>query len=48
MTTISAGGVARAGASMAATVILMIPPILVYFITQSNVMQTMSSAGMKE
>lgn len=48
MSTISAGGVARAGASMAATVILMIPPILVYFITQSNVMQTMSSAGMKE
>ena len=48
MSSIAAGGTARAGASMATTVLLMIPPILVYFITQSNVMETMSSAGMKE
>lgn len=48
MSSIAAGGTARAGSSMAATVILMIPPIAVYFISQSNVMETMSSAGMKE
>lgn len=48
MNSISAGGVARSGAAMAATVILMVPPILVYFLTQSKVMQTMSSAGLKE
>ncbi|MDR1891700.1 MAG: carbohydrate ABC transporter permease [Oscillospiraceae bacterium] len=48
MSSIAAGGTARAGSAMAATVILMIPPILVYFITQSNVMETMSSAGMKD
>lgn len=47
MSSISAGGTARAGSAMAATVILMIPPIIVYFISQSNVMETMSSAGMK-
>ncbi len=47
MGSIAAGGTARAGSAMAATVILMIPPIIVYFISQSNVMETMSSAGMK-
>lgn len=47
MSSIAAGGTARAGAAMAATVIMMIPPILVYFVSQSNVMETMSSAGMK-
>jgi len=30
------------------TVLLMIPPILVYLVSQSNVMETMSSAGMKD
>ena len=48
MSAISAGGIARQGSSMAITVILMIPPILVFLITQSNVMETMSSSGIKE
>lgn len=47
MTSITAGGIARAGSAMAATVILMIPPIVIYFISQSNVMETMSSSGVK-
>lgn len=47
MSSISAGGTARAGSAMAITVILMMPPIVVYFISQSNVMETMSTAGMK-
>ena len=45
---IVAGGTARAGAAMAMTVIMMIPPILVYMISQSNVMEAMTSAGIKE
>ena len=45
---ITAGGIARAGSAMAATVILMIPPIIVFLISQSNVIETMSSAGIKE
>ena len=45
---ITAGGTARAGSSMAITVIMMIPPILVYLISQSNVIEAMSSAGIKE
>lgn len=45
---ITAGGIARSGSAMAATVLLMIPPIIVYLVCQSNVLETMSSAGIKE
>lgn len=48
MNQIAASGIARSGSVMAATVLLMIPPILVYLVSQSNVMETMSSAGMKD
>ena len=48
MSQIVNGGIARAGNAMAATVLLMIPPILVYLVSQSNVMETMSSAGIKD
>lgn len=42
------GGIARAGASAASTVVMMIVPILVFVISQSNVIETMSSSGMKD
>lgn len=48
MSQITAGGIARSGSAMAATILLMIPPIAVYLISQANVLQTMSSAGIKE
>lgn len=48
LTQIGAGGLARAGSAMAASVLIMIPTILVYLFTQSGVMETMSSAGMKD
>ncbi len=48
MSQISAGGVARAGAAAAAGVIMMVVPITVFIITQSNVVETMGSSGMKE
>lgn len=48
MSQITAGGVARSGSSMAVTCLLMIPPVVVYMISQSNVMESMSSAGIKE
>ncbi len=41
-------GIARSGVSAAATVIMMIVPILVFLISQNSVIQTMSSAGMKD
>ena len=48
MSSVAAGGIARSGSSMAITVILMMPPILVFLITQSNVLETMGSSGIKE
>lgn len=47
LTTISQGGLARSGSAMAATVLLMIPTITVYWLTQSNVMKTMGTSGIK-
>lgn len=41
-------GIARSGVSAASTVIMMIVPILVFIVSQNNVVQTMSSAGMKD
>ena len=48
VTQITAGGTARSGSAMAVTVIMMIPPILVFLISQSSVAESMSSAGIKE
>ncbi len=45
---ITAGGIRRAGASAASTVIMMIVPILVFVISQSNIIETMGSSGMKD
>ncbi len=45
---ITAGGIARAGASAAGTVIMMLVPILVFVISQSNIIETMASSGMKD
>ncbi|MEG2004041.1 MAG: carbohydrate ABC transporter permease [Clostridia bacterium] len=41
-------GIARTGVSAASTVVMMIVPILVFVVTQSNVIQTMSTSGMKD
>lgn len=46
--TITAGGIARMGNAMVATVLMLIPPIIVFLVTQANVMETMSSSGIKE
>ena len=45
---ISAGGIARAGATAAVTVIMMIVPITIFIISQSNIIETMASSGIKE
>ena len=42
------GGIARAGASAASTVVMMIVPILVFVVSQSNIIETMGSSGMKD
>ena len=45
---IMAGGIKRAGAGAASTVIMMMVPILVFVISQSNIIETMGSSGMKD
>ncbi len=45
---IVAGGIARAGAAAASQVIMMAVPISVFVISQSNVIETMGSSGMKD
>lgn len=42
------GGIARAGVGSAVTVIMMLVPIGVFVLTQSNVVKTMSTSGMKD
>ena len=41
-------GIARAGNMAAMGVIMMVPPIVMYWISQCSIMETMSSAGIKE
>ena len=45
---ITAGGIKRAGASAAATVVMMLVPISVFLVSQSNIIETMGSSGMKD
>ncbi|MBR7133177.1 MAG: carbohydrate ABC transporter permease [Clostridia bacterium] len=45
---ITSAGIARAGAGSAASLILLIPPILVFVISQSNVIETMVNSGIKD
>ena len=42
------GGIARSGAGAAATVVMMIVPILVFVLNQSQIIETMGSSGMKD
>lgn len=46
--TITAGGIARTGVSAAAALLMMLPPILLFIFAQNNVIETMSSSGVKE
>ena len=45
---IVSAGIVRAGASSAATVVMMVVPVTVFVISQSNVIETMGSSGMKD
>lgn len=45
---VSGGGIARAGAGAAGALLLMIPPVLLFLVCQSNVLETMTTSGMKD
>lgn len=44
---VQAGGIARMGAGAANALLIMLPPVIIFIITQSNVIETMKSSGMK-
>ena len=50
LSTVAAGSssIARAGVSAAASLILVIPPVIIFLLTQSSVVETMSTSGMKD
>jgi ABC-type glycerol-3-phosphate transport system permease component len=45
---IVAAGISRAGVGSAVAVIMMVVPITIFVLTQSNIIETMSSSGVKE
>ncbi len=45
---INSGGIMRAGVAAATSVILMIPPIISFLVSQSSVMETMAHSGIKD
>ena len=45
---IQAGGVARAGQAAAVTVIVMLVPITIFILSQSHILETMASSGLKD
>ena len=45
---VASSSVARMGVAMASTVFLMLPPIVLFVVSQSQVIQTMAHAGIKE
>lgn len=45
---IVSGGIARAGVGAAVTLVMMIVPLTVFILSQSNIIETMASSGIKE
>lgn len=45
---IQSGGISRAGVAAAAALVMLVPPIIMFLVTQSSIMETMAHAGIKE
>lgn len=45
---IISGGVARTGVASAVSLVMLIPPVVVFILSQSNVIETMATSGMKD
>ena len=48
LTQIVAGGIARSGTAAAATIVMMSVPVVIFVISQSNIVETMATSGMKD
>ena len=47
LTQIVSGGTARAGVGSAFSLLLMLPPVILFILCQSRIIETMSNSGMK-
>ena len=45
---ILSGGISRAGVGAAVSVFMLIVPVMIFIFSQSNIIETMASSGMKE
>ena len=45
---IQAGGIARTGQAAAVTVVVMAVPILIFILSQSQILETMATSGLKD
>ena len=45
---INAGGYARMGVAAAASLILMLPPMITFLVNQNQMLQTMAHSGIKD
>ena len=45
---IAAGGIARTGQAAAAQVVTVIVPIIIFILSQSRILETMASSGIKD
>lgn len=48
LTQIVNGGIARAGSAAAAAVVMMIVPVVIFVMSQSNIVETIATSGMKD
>lgn len=45
---IASAGIARSGVGAATAIIMLIPPVITFVLTQSNIIETMATSGMKD
>lgn len=45
---IAAGGIARTGAAAAVSLIMILPPLIIFIVSQTQILDTMASSGIKE
>ena len=45
---IAAGGIARTGSAAAISLIMILPPLMIFIIAQTNILDTMASSGIKD
>lgn len=45
---VQGGGIARAGVSAAVALLLVLPPMMIFVLAQSNILETMATSGMKD